>query len=350
MKNFNKKIQDRFAEMQATGKLFRVELTGNQVWDLYLSSFPGEYDPKFRDPNSSTHNCNHCKNFIRRYGNIVAVDNEYNIISMFDVDVEGEYYESSIKLSNAIRSSKIKEVFFETFNELKSLPYESCNKNNSVFRLGTALNSKRYTKEEAEKYGVVKANEIRSFNHFHLDLNKSYVDFSGSSVEALMGEYRDSKNVFQRAMETIPVDTLNLVRDLINQGSLLNGQTHLFKIEQFLPFKIEYDNLSPSKRDAWCWIKSYKLPIAKFRNELIGVLCTELAEGKELNSFDRRFATIDDIKVSEILHSNIGDSKLKNVSIFDNVKATSTRHKRNEFDGVEEIHIEKFMKDIFDNP
>jgi len=387
MKNFNKKIQDRFAEMQATGKLFRVELTGNQVWDLYLSSFPGEYDPKFRDPNSSTHNCNHCKNFIRRYGNIVAVDNEYNIISMFDVDVEGEYYESSIKLSNAIRSSKIKEVFFETFNELKSLPYESCNKNNSVFRLGTALNSKRYTKEEAEKYGVVKANEIRSFNHFHLDLNKSYVDFSGSSVEALMGEYRDSKNVFQRAMETIPVDTLNLVRDLINQGSLLNGQTHLFKIEQFLPFKIEYDNLSPSKRDAWCWIKSYKLPIAKFRNELIGVLCTELAEGEELNkacqswnkrvdpanymkaiapitkkqieeakkfveengyvdSFDRRFATIDDIKVSEILHSNIGDSKLKNVSIFDNVKATSTRHKRNEFDGVEEIHIEKFMKDI----
>lgn len=387
MKNFNKKIQDRFAEMQATGKLFRVELTGNQVWDLYLSSFPGEYDPKFRDPNSSTHNCNHCKNFIRRYGNIVAVDNEYNIMSMFDVDVEGEYYESSIKLSNAIRSSKIKEVFFETFNELKSLPYESCNKNNSVFRLGTALNSKRYTKEEAEKYGVVKANEIRSFNHFHLDLNKSYVDFSGSSVEALMGEYRDSKNVFQRAMETIPVDTLNLVRDLINQGSLLNGQTHLFKIEQFLPFKIEYDNLSPSKRDAWCWIKSYKLPIAKFRNELIGVLCTELAEGEELNkacqswnkrvdpanymkaiapitkkqieeakkfveengyvdSFDRRFATIDDIKVSEILHSNIGDSKLKNVSIFDNVKATSTRHKRNEFDGVEEIHIEKFMKDI----
>ena len=122
-------------------------------------------------------------------------------------------------------------------------------------------------------------------------------------------------------------------------------------------------------------------------NELIGSLCSELAEGEELNkacqtwnkrvdptnymkatapitqkqieeakkfveengyeeSFSRRFATIDDIKVSEIKHINNGDGKLKQVSIFDNVKPTSTRHKRNEFDEVEEVTIETFMKDI----
>ncbi len=53
-----------------------------------------------------------------------------------------------------------------------------------------------------------------------------------------------------------------------------------------------------------------------------------------------------DIKVSEILHSNIGKEEIKSATIFDNVKATSTRHKRNEFDGVEEVGIDKFMKDI----
>jgi hypothetical protein len=37
------------------------------------------------------------------------------------------------------------------------------------------------------------------------------------------------------------------------------------------------------------------------------------------------------------------------VSIFDNEKSTSTRHKRSEFDGVEEVGIEKFMKDILPN-
>jgi hypothetical protein len=387
MVGFNNKIQTKFNELSKSGKLFRVELTGQQIWDLYLNSFSDENDPIFRDPESSEHNCNHCKNFIRRYGNIVSVDENYNITTMFDVDIEGEYENTVKDLSKAIKSSKIIEVFFETFDMLDKLPYEKCSKKNDKFQLGVISNPKRYTKEEAEKFGVVKPNEIRIFDHIHLFVDKQFVDMSGSSVETIMGNYRDAKDVFQRAMETISLDTLELVKDLINQGSLLDGQTHLYKIEQIIPLKKEYDELNKKQKDNWCWIKSYKLPFAKFRNELIGVLCTELSEGKEINdacqawnkrvdpvnymktkapitkkqieeakkfveengyeeSFNRRFATIEDIKVSEILHSNVGKNEIKSVSIFDNVKSTSTRHKRNEFDGVEEVTIEKFMKDI----
>lgn len=386
MKEFNKKIKEKFNEMSKTGKLFRVELSGQNVWDLYINSF--ENDPKFRDPNSSVSNCNHCKNFIRRYGNIVSVDQNYGITTMFDVTNVDDEYKNTVKvLTESIKASKITEVFFETFKELNSLPYESCSKSNKVFQLGVARNEKRYTKEEAEKFGVVKPDEIRTFNHMHLIVDKAFVDTSGDSVEKIMGNYRDAKNVFQRAMETISLDTLRLVKDLINQGSLLDGTTHLFKIEQIIPMKEQYDNLPANQRDNWCWVTSFNLPYAKFRNELIGVLCSELSEGEELNkacqswnkrvdpanymkakapitkkqieeakefviengyeeSFNRRFATIDDIKVSEILHSNVGEGKIKSVSIFDGVKSTSTRHKRNEFDGVEEVGIEKFMKDI----
>jgi hypothetical protein len=385
MVEFNKKINAQFEKMCKTGKLFRVALTGQEVWDLYLNSF--ESDPKFRDPESSEHNCNFCKNFTRRYGNIVSIDEKFKIVSIFDIEVDGEFAPVAKALNKAITSSKVKDIFFETFDELKSLPYGTCSKSNSVFRLGVDKNVKRYTKEEAEKFGVVKPNEIRTFNHMHLDLSKEFVDMSGKSVESLMGEYRDAKNVFQKAMETISLDTLQLVKDLINQGSLLDGQTHLYKVEQYIGFKTQYDALSAKQRDNWCWLTSYKLPIAKFKNELMGVLCTELSEGEELNkacqswnkrvdpvnymkttapitkkqiaeaqkfveeneyveSFNRRFATIDDIKVSEILHSNVGDGKLKSVSIFDGIKSTSTRHKRSEFDGIEEVSIEKFMKDI----
>lgn len=394
MKSFNEKIQKKFDEMSKAGKLFRVALTGQQIWDMYLGSFSKENDPVFRDPTSTVHNCNHCKNFIHRYGNIVGIDENYNIVTMFDVQADAEFEATAKVMAAAIKSSKITEVFFETFNELNSLPYEACTKSSTVFQLGVASNPKRYTKEEAEKYGVVKYNEIRTFNHFHLHIPSAFVDMSGSSVEALMGTYRDAKNVFQRAMQEISLDTLKLVRDLINQGSLLDGTTHLFKIEQFILLKEEYDNpqntlknLSKHEEDNWCWVKSYNLPLAKFKNELIGVLCSELSEGEELNkacqnwnkrvdpvnymktvapitkkqieeaklfveengyveSFNRRFANIDDIKVSEILHSNVGDGKIKEVSIFDGVKSTSTRHKRNEFDGVEEVTIDKFMKDI----
>ena len=387
MVEFSKMIQAQFDGMCSSGKLFRSSLTGQQVWDLYINGFEKEHNPMFRDPESTTHNCNLCKNFIRRYGNIVSVDEDYNLISMFDVEASEEYISVAKSISKALKNASISEVFFETFNELNSLPYESCNKNNAKFKLGIEKNVKRYTKEEAEKYGVVKPNEIKTFTHLHLFIPKQFVDMSNKSVESIMGDYRDAKNVFQRAMVEIPLDTLNLVKDLINQGSLLDGQTHLYKIEQVIPMKRQYDSLPESKKDTWCWVNSYQLQFAKFKNELIGVLCSELATGKELNdacqswnkrvdpanymkaiapitkrqieeakkfveengyeeSFSRKFATIDDIKVSEILHVNTGNGDLKTVSIFDGIKSTQTRHKRSEFDSIEEVSIDKFMRDI----
>lgn len=376
--------------MTQTGKLFRANLTGQQIWDLYLNAFAKEDNPVFRDPASSVHNCNYCNNFIRRYGNIVAITSDFKLETMFDVEADPEYANSAKAISEAIRSAVIEDVFFETFQELQYLSYAPCSKNNSTFQLGVASNVKRYTQEEADKFGVVKANEIRTFNHLHLQLDTAFVDKTGKSIEAIMSGYRDAKQVFQRAMETIPLDTLLLVRDLIQQGSLLDGTTHLYKIEQIIPLKREYDQLPAAQRDNWCWATSYQLPFAKFRNELIGVLCTDLAEGEELNkacqswnkrvdpanymkatapitrkqieearlfveengytdSFNRRFATMDDIKVSEILHSNVGTSPLKTVSIFDSVKPTATRHKQNEFDGIESVPIDKFMVDILPN-
>ena len=139
MLEFNKKIQEQFSKMCATGKLFQVELSGSDIWQLYLSSF--ENDPMFRDPESSTHSCNHCNNFIRRYGNVVAIDGNYNTITLFDVEIEGEFKPVAKALSAAIKASEIKEVFFETFQELDKLPYERCKKTNSTFRLGVDKNN-----------------------------------------------------------------------------------------------------------------------------------------------------------------------------------------------------------------
>jgi len=393
MIEFNKLIQAQFNKMCETGKLFRSSLTGQEVWDLYIKSFPKEHNPIFRSPDSSSHNCNHCNNFIRRYGNIVTIDENLNVVTMFDVDADEEYSAVAKVVDSKLKSATVSGVFFETFSELNSLPYEKCSKTNEIFRLGIDKNVKQYTKEEAELYKnsdnsfIVKPEEIRTFNHLHLNLPRVFVDMGDDSVEKIMANYRDAKNVFQKAMQVIPLDTLNLVKDLINQGSLLDGQTHLYKLHQIIPLKEQYDKLSDDKKDNWCWINSYKLPFAKFKNELIGTLCTELAEGEELNkacqswnkrvdpvnymktvapitkkqieeakkfveengyeeSFNRRFATIDDIKASEIKHINVGDGKLKTVSIFDNVKSTSTRHKGSEFDNVEEVTIEKFMSEV----
>lgn len=387
---FSDLISQQLTNLTKTGKLFKSSITGQQLWDIYITSFKPENNPVFRDPNSSEHNCNTDKSFIRRYGNLVTINDDLEIVTLFDIDVpkNSQFYDSVIACKKALKKAKIENVFFETFEELNSLPYEKTNKKQELYRLGIKENHKIYTQEEADKYGVVKVGEVYKFHHFYADLPKQFVDFSGKSQESIIAEYRDAKNVFQRGMETIPEDTLKLVKDLINQGSLLDGTTHVYKIDQMLPLKIKYDGLPKSEQDNYCWVASYKLPFAKFRNELIGTLCVELAEGKELNeacqawnkrvdpanymkasapitqrqikeaqkfveengyteSFNRRFVTIDDINVNEILHSNVGDNKIKTASIFDKVQPSqSTRHKRSQFDALEEVSIDKFMKDI----
>lgn len=391
-KQFADQIKKQFDNIQQHGILFKSTITGDELWNIYLNSFKPGDNPVFRDPNSSEHNCNLDNNFIRRYGNVVAIDADFNIVTMWDIELpEDSIYYSSVKgMKEALKLAHIKDIFFETFSDLSSLPYEKTNKKQDVYRLGFESNHKIYTQGEADKFGVVNPGEVYQFHHFYGDLDKKFVDFSGKSQASIIGDYRDDKEVFKRGIVEIPLDTLKLVRDLINQESLLDGKTHLFKIEALIPFKTEYDsrNWSSIQTDNWFWIKSYKLPFAKFRGELIGTLCVDLAEGKELNeaclswnkkadpsnymkakapitasqikqaqefveengyseSFNRRFASLDDINVDEILHSNVGDGKIKTASVFDSVKPTaSTRHKKSQFDGIEEVTIEKFMKDI----
>lgn len=386
MKEVLPKLQAQFDKMCATGKLFQSSVSGHELTDLYLKGF-GE-DPIFRDPESSEHNCNCCKNFLHRYGNIVAVDENLDIMTIFDIDATDEYKKSFALMSEALHKAPIQGVFVETFNMLNyKLNYEQVSSTQTVYKLGIDHNVKRYTKEEAEKFGVVKPNQIITFHHLSVKVPKEFIDFSGKTHEAIQAEHKTNYDLFKRCMEEIPLDTLVLVRDLINQGSLLDGATHLHKVEGIKAMVEEYQKVPASKRDVWYWVASYKFKYARFKNELIGTLCTELAEGRELNeackawnirvdpanymkatapitkaqiaeaqkfveengyaeSFERRCATIDDIKASDILHLNAGDGTIKKVSIFDNVKATSTRHKRSEFNKVESVGIEKFMKDI----
>jgi hypothetical protein len=393
MKTLTTLLQAQFDKMCNTNQLFRSSVSGHDLWTMYLANFEEGDDPIFRDPASSSHNCNYCKNFIRRYGNIVAIDVDGKLMSMFDVEVEKEYTASFKTMSKALQTNPIQDVFIETLNELRPLGYESkLSKTQTTYKLGLGYNIKRYTAEEAAKFGVVRANETKTFHHFSLEIPARFIYTGSSSIESLTAAVRDRYSVFKRAIQELPVDTLALVSDLINQGSLLDGDAHLHSVRQMIELKKEAHNLfvKTELRDSWYWSKAYLMDdrTAKFKNTLIGVLCTELAEGLELNkacqnwnkrvdpvnymkavapvtqrqieeaqkfveengyveSFDRRFATIDDIKVSEILHSNMGDGELKSVSIFDKVKSSpSTRHKRAEFDKLEEVSIEKFMTDI----
>ena len=98
-KEFNKQVANQFQKMCNTKKLFRVNISGNDIWNLYLSYFKNDY--VFRDPGSSSHNCKLCNSFIRRYGNIVSINANGKLESMFtNLGNVGEYTNSVNAINN----------------------------------------------------------------------------------------------------------------------------------------------------------------------------------------------------------------------------------------------------------
>lgn len=372
-KDFKKAVYEKFQELtQSNLPLFLTGVEKDKLWDMYINSFPSGSDPLtgkealFYDKEegrtvkveATEHTCKACRQFIRPFGNVVAViDNK--LVSIWDIDTKGisdHYVVVAKALAKLAKSKPIVNIFKHDTNEL------GIDKNHKMMEDDT----------------------VREYNHFYAVIPNNYIT-TGSIPEA-MGRYRTSKEVLKRGLDEIHLDSLVLAKDLINQGSLLDGDAHLNTLEDFIKLREQYDNVQEKDKDNWAWLNAENR-VARFRNTLMGVFCVELSEGKELNetcldwnkrvdpanyhkvkspitkrqieeakkfviehgyeeSFNRRLATMDDIKATEILHINRGDGNIKNVSIFDNIKTPSSRHKRNEFDKVEEVSIDKFMKDI----
>lgn len=382
-----KQIENQFQELVKTGKLFRVNISGKELWDLYLNSF--DEHPIWRV--NSVHNCDNDRHFFERYANVVAIKNN-KIVSIFDFIAEGEYQKSIEVISKKIQSSKIESIFIETFDELKLLGSDierrKLTKTQLEYRLGNEKTLKQYTTDDALGKEIGK---VYTFNHFHVYLPKQFIDFTGKSSGMLLGDLNTTRALFEKGLN-IPLDTLELIRDLIQQGSLLRGDMYLPKVLEFIKLKKQFNQIPISEQQNWLWLNFQSIPYARFANELIGTTCIELAEGKEINavckdfnirvdptnynkakapitkamiqiaekqieelgysdSFERRFAKIDDIDISEIKHSNIDNTIEKPVGLFGKAGVTtqSSRHKRAEFEKVESVTIDKFMQDILPN-
>ena len=389
----NNLIQEQFSLMCNTDKLFISSINGDELWNTYLNSF----NPKeiFRDPESSVDNCNHDKAFIRAYGNVVALDSNNNIITMFDINVEGTRYKYSIvNMRNALINAPIKGVFSVHYDDLVKLPYEKTSKTQELYQLGYKPSYKQYTKEEVDKFGVVEEGTVYTFYHFYVYIPKRFVLFGNESLGAHYGNLNTSHELFLKGL-SIPLETLQVVRDLMVQESLLRADIYQSKVEQFFSIKQEYESLTDNKLN-WTWKRFQDIPFARFANELIGTTCIDLAEGKDINkvckdfnyrvdpanyskakapitqaqidaatkriielgyedSFKRRFATVDDINsgttINEIIYTGANNIKPSTKgTLFANIKPSApkdlSRHKKAEFDKVEEVSIETFLENI----
>lgn len=345
-KDIKKAMQQLFAEMvMGQSHLFVTDLEKDKLWDTYLMSYS---DPIIRQE----HNCSHCRSFIKQYGNIVII-RDGKLVSVWDFIAPEEFTDTVKAMKKLVHSSTIRDIFISP-----------------QAKIGTNSNIERTE------------NGIITWEHFALELPRQFVNKSSSSVESIMGQARDNKNVFKRSLDEITLDAVQTVLELIAQNSLYRGEEFNAVVKEFLKHKKEYDKAD--NKDNYCWIKAQvNTTIARIKNTSIGTLLMDISEGKELDiavsafermvapmnykrptaivtkrmveeaektitelgyleSLGRKMATADDVLVTNLLFV---DREKKKSGVFEEIKDNALINPKS-LNKVEEVTIEKFVKDI----
>jgi hypothetical protein len=338
--------------------LFVTSVDKDQLWEIYLNSFPPGTNEIYRERRE--HDCSCCRHFIKSFGNVVVIKNN-QLVSIWDFETNDSTFQSVItSLSKLVKSFPIQDVF---------ITKES--------KFGTDFN---FEKKENQ--------DVTKWHHFFIDLPKKFVCNSIKSEESIMGEFRDIRNVFKRSLDEISKDSIESILDLISQNSLYKGEEWQNVLQKFLNIHIEYRKLNDTEKEIFCWAKSREVGpvVGKIRNHSIGVLLTDITNGVELdeavrryekitaptnykrpkaiftkkmiedaektivelgleNSLQRRYAVIDDIRINNILYANKDVVRQQKSGVFEELKKESKSNAK-KFDRVEEIPIEKFITDI----
>jgi len=239
--------------------LFVTNVSKDEIWDTYLSSFPEE--------SRQEHNCNSCRQFLKPYANLVVIQPDFSMKSIWDFESTTPIFkEVGAALNKLVTSKPINNVFVTKF-----------------LKLGTDFN-----------FEQVEGGENIKWEHFHVVLPSVFLTRSSDSEEAIMGQLRASKEVFKRSLDEITLDAVNTVLELISQNSLYRGIESKGVCDAFLLLKKEYDKIPADKKENYAWKTSIlnSGAITRIRNSSIGTLLTDISEGKELDHAVRSFESI----------------------------------------------------------
>jgi len=338
--------------------LYTLNLEKNELWDIYLNSFPPGTNEIFRKQREN--NCSCCRHFINAFGDTVAIiDNK--IVSLWDFEIDDEAYGPVAKaMSEHIKNKAIGDVFASRFD-----------------KIGTAKNHE-------ERDG-----KVITWDHFNITLPAKFVNNSNDSIATFKSKYRDIKNVFKRSLEEISQESILTILELISQNSLYKGEEWKNILADFNNYHKEYAVLEDKDKDIFLWQKSTSVGavIGKIRNHSIGTLLVNVTEGMDLDlavkkyesivaptnykrpkpiytqkmledakkkieelgfmdSLQRRFAILEDISVNNVLFANRDTvNRLQTTDVFEEM-AQETKTNPKNFNKVEEVSIQDFIDKI----
>ena len=304
------------------------------------------------------------RQFVKSIGNTVTIKNGV-VETIWDFRTDDIVFQPVLDaLSSFVKSHPVTDIYRSPFKKIGCL----------------------------ENYELLENGKILNWTHFYLELPDKFVHTDRTTtINTFIGRTRDIRNVFKRSLDEISVDSIETILELISSNTLYKGEEWKSPLTEFLRYKKEYELLEDEKaKDLYAWEQSVKAGpvIGKIRNHSIGTLLVNVSEGMDLDlavrkyeqivapsnykrpkeiytkkmledakntitelgyldSLPRRFATLDDITVNNILFSNKDSAKRieGSIDIFGEMeKGAVTNPKK--FSKVEEIPVDKFVTDI----
>ena len=359
-KKFKQMFEASWKELSKSSRLFRVDISGDELWNKYLTSFEEGTNNIYRV--RTKHDCSVCRHVIKHIGAVVAINDDGEVRTVWDFDATGTIYAPVVKAMQAlVKSAPVVDVFATTFDSF-----------------GT------------DSTPAVYDGEVVVFDHLYVRVPKAHIVPSRTTSDSYRGELRTNAQVFKSSMDNISVEAVDVVLELIGSNSLYRGAEWSTQLLKFREYKRAYDALKDSDKANYCWFAGTdNAVIARMKNHSIGLLLQDITEGVELDeavrkyeavvapenykrpkaiftkrmledarkkleelglsdSIGRRFATLEDVRANNILFVNrdVAPTVAKEPSAFDRLQAMTKGTSSKKFSKLETIGIDKFVFDV----
>ncbi len=115
------------------------------------------------------------------------------------------------------------------------------------------------------------------WDHFYADVPQSLVT-DKNNIGSKQSVIFNAKNVFKRALEEITTESIEIVLDLIKQGSLYRGDQYERQVKKLSEAKIAFGKVSVRLQDNFCWKHCVDdVIVSGIRNSAIGTLLVDLS-------------------------------------------------------------------------
>ena len=296
-KKFAKSIADQFRSM-SSGELYRSSITGDEIWDLYLESFPPDTNEIYRT--RKYFDGSYDRSFIRKIGNVVSISPSLKAISIWEADgLEYPFNEVAAVLRDKLRASKVTGLF-------------------------RSKESKAGYQQTTE---LLENGERKTWNHLYSNIARNH---QSASCDEVLGEANTTASVFKRSLEEMKSDALSEIIELIDSKALYRGDEFKPRVVEFHRLKTQYDKLkTETQKNNWIWL-NLRNPVNRFKNTVIGTLAADMSDGADtdraVSSFEAKVAPTNYKRPTAIITQGMVNEAMKKIATLNLEPALARRH------------------------